>query len=362
MAWKYREVQIRDDASITDSGTETINLNLRDPITSLIIRFRATNTAALDDTPVQKNITRIEIVDGGQVYYSLSGPQAVAATAYGLGRYPHCWIDGRAGSPQRMKFQLLFGRHLGDEQFAFDPSKLLNPQLKITWADVEGYTDNSLTLGITARIMEGLPSPSKALMWTQVEAWNTASTGDHSVDLPVNYPIRALMTRAYLTGNVWNTIHTRFKMDCDLGKFVPFDLEDDELQDITQSIMGPFQVMQHGVWSYGEAVDAWLGSPLQVNGISHQPAYFTNFYNAGAWHWFVAYIVADDGSHPEDALCSAIATGYYPENCILIPFGRLDSPETWFPAQQYKEIKLYITEGVADAAASVCVQQPRSLP
>lgn len=362
MPWKYREVQIRDDASITDSGTETINLNLQDPITSLIIRFKATNTAALDNTPVQKNITRIEIVDGGQVYYSLSGPQAVAASAYGLGHYPACWIDGRSGNNQRMSFQLLFGRYLGDEQFAFDPRKLLNPQLRVTWADVAGYTDNSLTLGVTARIMEGHPAPAKALMWKQVEAWNTASAGDHVVDLPVDAPYRALMSRANLPYNVWWTIHTNFKLDCDLGKFIPFDLNYAEYNDITKTVFPLFRVPQHGTWSYGELVEGWLGEIVMAHGISIAPANYTNFYSAGGYSWFNAYIRTHEGANATDVSCQAICEGYYPESCVLYPFGRLDTPETWFPAQQYKEVKLHITEGVADAAGSVCVQQPRSIP
>lgn len=362
MVWNYREVQIMDDEVVVDSGTKTVDLNLKDPITSLIIRFKVVNTSALSNQPAQRVVSKIEIVDGGQVYYSLSGPQAVAASAYALGRYPTCWIDGRPGNNQRMNFQLLFGRQLGDEEFAFNPSRLLNPQLKVTWAKHATHTTNLVTLGVTARIMEDLATPAQALMWKEVEAWVTAAEGVHKVDLPTDYPIRALMMRTWAQQILWTQAWSRFKLDCDLGKLIPFDLDSAEFGDITKSFAGPFHVMQHGTWSYNDLIETWLGETLMVSGIALQPANYVNFMTAGAWSWFFAYIMNNANVTQDDALCQAFATGYYPESCILYPFGDLDKPETWFPAQIYGEIALKITEAYLSNAASVCVQQPRPIP
>lgn len=362
MPWKYREVQILDDASIGDSGTKTVDIKLEDPITSLIIRFKATHAGVLDDTPAQKNITHIELIDGGQVYYSLSGPQAVAATTYGLGRYPSCWIDGRAAMTDSMSFQLLFGRFLGDELLAFTAAKLRNPQLRVSWTDVDGFTDDSLTLGVTARIMEGLPPPSHALMWEEIEAWNTAAQGVHTVDLPVDLPIRALMHRVYHATEYWGGFHTHFKLDCDMGKYIPFDLDRGEYEDIVRAVMGPFHVAQHGTWNNAQWVQGWLGSIIGAHLTSIDSYTIANPYTAGAWNWVITYLRSNAGAEMEDRPCELVCTGYYPENCVLYPFGRLDDPATWFPATNYKLIQLKITEGQADGAASVCVQQKRSIP
>lgn len=362
MAFMYREVQVEDDKSIGDSGTDTVDLNLKDPITSLIVRFKVTNTAALDGQPPQKAITKIELVDGGQVYFSLSGQQAQAASAYGLGRYPHCVLDGRSGNNQWVAIQLLFGRYLGDEEYAFDPSKLLNPQLKVTWAKDTGHTTLKCTLGVTARIMEDLVAPGQALMWKEVEAWTTTSGAVKKIDLPTDYVIRSLMTRAYLIANGWHSIHTHFKLDCDLGKFIPFDLDTDEYQDITLGVMGPFHVPMFGVCSANEIVETWLGTTKQVPGIATSHDRDFSGYTGGFWSWFIANVKDNAGADANDADIMWTGIGYYPENCVLYPFGRLDSPETWFNAREYGEIALKITEGVSSAAGSVCVQQVRPIP
>lgn len=363
MSFTYREVAIEDDLSVGDSGTLTVDLNIKDPITALIVRFKVKNDGAtVPNLPPEVHITRVEIVDGGQTYWSLNGQMAVAAAVYGLGRWPHHWYHEQATANQRINFPLLFGRYIGDEEFAFDPSKLLNPQLKITWTDQALYLDDNHQIGITARVMEGLPSPAQCLMWKEIEAWTSAASGTHKVDLPTDYPYRSLMMRAYEAENIISNVWDHFKMECDLGKYIPFDLDMHEFKDITKQEDGPFQLLKFDRLVANEVYDAWMGETLNVMATGPATNYSINAYSAFWSHYWNLAWKTDTLAVYENATVQNMVVGYYPHNSILYRFGRRNDLETWFPSTQYGEIALKIDESDADFAASVAVQQPRRLP
>lgn len=64
----YREVELLARKTLGDSGTETIDINVDEPITQMTVRFGVTNEAAVArSVPVDSVVSKIEIVDGGQV-------------------------------------------------------------------------------------------------------------------------------------------------------------------------------------------------------------------------------------------------------------------------------------------------------
>lgn len=361
MTWKYREVQVTDDESIDDSGTETIDLNIKDPITALIARFKVTNAAqACPDVPPELVVSKIEIVDGGQVHWSLNGQEAVAAACYGLRQWPFHWYAGNTSYNQNISIPLLFGRYLGDEEFAFDPRKLLNPQLKFTWVANALHLTTGKTLGITARVMEGLAPPAQCLMWKQVEAWSAASTGEHKVDLPVDLPFRSLMMRAFTPASSPGGIWTHYKLDCDLGKYIPFDLDQQEMMEICKMTDGPFYNRQTAEVISGQWLESWLGECLNVtsgqiaSGISADAVTF-----GGPRVQFCGQLVGGGSAGTWGAMYSP--SGYFPHSSVLYRFGRRDVPATWFPAREYGEIALKLTEYASGAVVSTAVQQPVTL-
>lgn len=357
----YREVQVEDDKSVADAGTLTVDLNIKDPITALIVRFKVRNdTAVVENQPPERNITKVEIVDGGQVYHSLSGSMSVAAAVYGLGRWPHHWYDNRASNNQRINFPILFGRYIGDPDFAFDPTKLVNPQLKITWADQALYDDGYHAIGITARVMEGVPSPSKCLFWKEVEAWSAAATGVKVVDLPTDYPYRSLMMRGWGLDALPSNVFTHFKLDCDLGKLIVFDLASHEFRDILKQSDGPFHHRQFAYGDTGTYLHAWMGETLDVSGSPDAVGMIQSYTAFGIR--FVMSVTDPAGVAIANATAQLLVSGLFPHSSYLYRFGRKNDPETWFRSGQYGDIDLKLTEGSLAADAAVAIQQPRSLP
>lgn len=47
-------------------------------------------------------------------------------------------------------------------------------------------------------------------------------------------------------------------------------------------------------------------------------------------------------------------------SCLYVPFGDLNSPEEWFQAQQYGDVKLKLTGEASAGAVKVLIQQLRT--
>src|SRR4030065_1219963 len=131
---KYRDVFIENDKTLGDSGTEIIELSFVDPISELLIKIKNKNGATSNkNNPIMRNISKIEIVDGANVIYSLSGPFAQSISYYQRGILPSMQRQGGPGKNQEDWFVLRFGRYLWDKMFALTPLAFRNLQLKITY-------------------------------------------------------------------------------------------------------------------------------------------------------------------------------------------------------------------------------------
>lgn len=359
----YREVVLEDDKTLADSGTETFDLNIRDPITEILLKYKVKNNTALAQRKEpEATISKIELVDGGQTYLSMTGQEAVAVAAYEMGNWPPCWYNEAANGNQRIAIPLRFGRFLGDPEFGFDPTRLNNPQLKFTWAKDSLHKTGEVSLGILAKVMEGVPSPAKCLLTKAVESWTGGASGVKRVDLWSDYAYRRLFIRSYLYGTVIETLISHLKLSCDADKLVIFDCDDAEFQEILRSAGPRFQLHkmdrdENAGLSYHNALMDGRVVAIGTPGTQYLIVYV---WASGANYYTMRII---DSITQTDVNCAVdvLVTGEFPHATYCYQFGRPNDPETWFNAPAYKDIDLNLTEGGA-AANSVLVQQPRSLP
>jgi len=358
----YREVELLPIKSVGASGTETIDINVDEPVTSLDVYFRATNGAAVADTvPPEGCIDKIEIVDGGKVYWSTSGPQAVAAAVYETGKWPAGNNDERANNGQYILIPLLFGRYIGDEEFAFSPTKLLNPQIKVTWTRNALHTAAGYTLGIRVKTMQGVTSASRALMVKSVRSWTSAGAGIDGTDLPVDLDIRKLYIGLWKTMRLWSEMLTHLKMDCDVGKLIMFDITSARFVDMMKDFFPPVGhhatiCMDDGVWK-----ESFLGNLLGTAVNSGSPGYFANAWSAFASR-YQQWSQTDAGVAAADVASTLYVEGYLPWTVLCYPFGRQQEPDTWFKASRYGQVKLELTQGEAAVPFSILLQCPTPLP
>jgi len=126
----YRLASILPSEAANTAGTKTIDINVADPISRFVIQMKGLNSA---DAPVAhpaKMISKIELVDGSDVLFSLSGVEAQALNFYDEGKVPHTVLNYLNDVYAIATFHIDFGRFLYDPVLAFDPKKLRIHSLK----------------------------------------------------------------------------------------------------------------------------------------------------------------------------------------------------------------------------------------
>lgn len=356
MAFRNRDILVLDDKSVDDSGTYTQDITIDAPITELTIDMEIKNgTAIVHDEPVEKAISKIEITDGGETYWSLIGQEAVAAACFDVGHWPTHRYNETLSETQRITIPMRFGRWLNDPVYAFTPSKLDNPQLKVTWAKASGHLAGSVTLGIWAKIMENAAAPANCLFWKGVESFTSAASGDKDVKLPHDYPYRRMLIRAYKSDTIPLSIVTNFKLDCDMGKFVPFNLNVKEFRYLMQNFFGPYTMKKMDRVSQNSYDQTWMAGDTFA-------AISTDSGANSPYAWATGSIMYQQvAAIAADIRAEALIWGYMPHCCFAHQFGVPEEPETWFPTRDYGEEILWLTQGAASAVVSVAVQQPRPL-
>lgn len=360
----YREVIVEDDKVLADSGTDTFDINILDPITELLLKYTVQNdTAAAPNVPPEKTITKIELVDGGQTYLSMTGREAVAVAAYDKGFWPPHWYCEVASAFQYIAIPLQFGRYIGDPQFAFDPTRLRNPQLKVTWAKDTLHLAGSVRLGILAKIIEGVAAPAQCLLTKQVESWTGATSGVKVVDMFNDYPWRRFFLRGNVEGDttVMSTIFSHHKLTCDADKLIVFDHDAAEFEEMLRAFFGPFEVRKYDRVAAGSSgKEAHIAGRTVALASAETAGYYCQAWASGTCRYTVR-AANFDGLAADARNVQVVIFGDFPHSVYCYQFGDADVPDSWFPAPAFKDIDLKLTEGAA-ATNSVLVQQPRSLP
>jgi hypothetical protein len=347
--------------AIANAGTATIDIDVTQPLTELDVVIGLTNAGArTPNLPIHTQIARIELVDGGTVYASMDGPQVCAAFCYEAGKYPPVWTDQRANAGQGATFPIRFGRYLGDPLRNFDPTKLRNPQIRITWINNALHLAGSKTLGIRGKIMDGVPGASSCLFTTAVRTFVTAAAGIEVTELPTDYPIRKLYVQAEWYRLSTPTAITWLRLDCDEGKFIAFDNSGWDLAEWAEEEFGQFQMRQ---WFNVNSLDwlqTWLG---MTYGAVMNTETANTFVNGRTTATNAVQVVgaSDAGVALALADVECVGIGVLPHDVYVYTFGVQDDPASWFNAGAYRKVKLNLTQGFAGINCTILVQQDRPM-
>ena len=348
------------------SGTKIYKLDYQDPISELDLVIAATNGATNNkDAPIERCISKIEIVDGGECLWSLPGDVAYALWTQLNGKPGNTYNSGCTSDSPYVQIPLQFGRYLWDPLLAFNPKKFDNPQLKVTFDEATvraagdtGFVTDSFTMTIMAHLMENGASPQGYLMAKDIYDFTSVASGDEPVDMPVDYPWRLLFVRAFESGVAYDASLTRFKLNCDGGKFIPFDVAHARLADLMCQTFPPVHREGYEYADNAETFQTWMALNVGQLVVSHAADIIvgcTSFWPSQ--FTLRQYTGASAASNNQPMHWSV--WGWAPHNTLFVPFGRPDVIEDWFNAPGFGKVKLYITQGNADAEVNVCVQQLR---
>src|SRR4030042_2780635 len=118
----YRLSTILDRELHSSDTTKVIDITLADKVSRMVVLYEPLNGAEADPAAhPAKCISKIELVDGSDVLYSLTGQEAQAADWYSNLREPGnlmCYLNGMTAE---MVYNINFGRFLYDPLYNFDP-------------------------------------------------------------------------------------------------------------------------------------------------------------------------------------------------------------------------------------------------
>ncbi len=372
---KYRDVFIEDDKTLGDSGTETIDLSVMDPLSEILIKVKNKNGASGNkNNPIMRNITKIEIVDGANVIYSLSGAMAQAMSYYQRGVLPSMQRQGGISENQEDWFVLRFGRWLWDRMFALVPSKFRNLQLKITYdfatvraIGATGFLTANGKLTVIARLMEGLSAEPAAYMMAKSHySWTTGASGDERIALPNDYPYALMLLRAWETEVKLYTTISNLKLSIDQDKVIPFDLDSWQFLKKMENDLGLITLEQHIYATTEENIQTWLGvgesAVVTPETLSSDPTTLygaANVYGVDSGHLNLVHRNPGNTAAVTNIL-QLIMRGQALNHCFAYNFGTMDEPDSWLDTPSHGDIKAIITQGDAGAAADLVLLQART--
>lgn len=349
----YRMVEILASEAATIATTKVIDLDLAQPISRILIRMKGTNNGSTPTAHPAKMLTKVEIVDGSDVIYSLSGVEGGCLNFNENSELPFYCEEYENDIQCCATVQINFGRFLWDEQLALDPLKFKNLQLRISHNKaLGGSCPDAGTLMVTAYVFDDKKiSPQGFLMAKELYSYPLTANAHEYIDLPLDYPFRFVILQSYEEGKNWNDQFGYLKFTVDTDRRVL-------LNDISTSEFLKCQIPNDlveedfaGVGTNG-AVDYFC--------VPTYEAYTTAIgRSAASPALFCAQLagptVAVTGTAPE--AWQAHHEGYAPfggMNLTLCDRGDITS---WLDETKSMSIKLDITAGAAAAGTAYVVTQ-----
>ena len=355
----YRYVELQGLTTLADGVITTLDLDMADPVSELILDLQVTQGAGGDST--EHNILcfpKIEIVDGSDVLFSLDGPELQALDIYHSGIHPRGgWFNYLGTTESDAQVAISFGRHLWDAELALDPKQFHNPQMKITFdADAGGMNVSAGKLSVLAAMFdEKMITPRGFLMTKEVKRWTTVAAAHVYTELPRDYPYRKLLLQSRLTDKPPHWCFGNIKLATDQDKKVIFN---GEFRDL---MFGPARenaFISENITAGGAAAKkiAHCTPTMDVMGVGTQWRNDTDggdvaCYNGdGGQYEFFCELAQNTVHHVK---------GWAPHGTIALPMGKQDDIEDWANFDGVGNIKLDITDGIADATSKVFIQQYR---
>lgn len=347
---KYRFSELLAAKAVT-TETITIPINLLDPISRIDIVYRLTLASNAMQAQLGANLTKIELVDGSDVLHSMNGLENQALCIYDR-RVPTMNATGlTSGAYGFSNYGIDFGRWLYDPELAFDPTKFRNPQLKITF-DVDACDASAAAAEVEVFAHcfdEKVISPVGFLMSKRHHAWTPSGADVYEyIDLPLDYPIRQLLIRGFLTTVHPDGVVDYAKISEEHDKKVVFDMN---LSTLLLRMKGVWLPVEEGVVEYAHTEGTYT---KYVTPTSYDTMHFGHAIGAGDVY-LDGYIVGGVAKRRASASVMVIGAvrGWCPNHSFQIPFGNQADLDDWYDVTGKGSVILRLMSGGSCSTTSV---------
>lgn len=348
----YRKSKILAETYVTANGTDTIDINLADPISRIqvLCRARAGSWPVLGH-PCQC-FTKIELVDGADVLASLSGKEAYALDYYQTGQQPYSLLDYLQGAYAEVTLNLNFGRWLFDPLLGLDPAKFRNLQLKLTHAyQAGGCTTDRLYYSVWADLFdEKRPGLTGMLLGKEHIALTTGAGTTQYVDLPTDLPIKMIMLESRADDDGPHDQYESVKITEEFDKRIIIDAD---ILDVIRMVMGDYpMIIETGSFATTAGLrDYDIAPGYETNCVVSGGQALVVYGAAGYKHGSEISIIGSGNGQ-----LNVHSRGWCPHNAVPFVFGDPKDPADWWDVSKVGSARMKITSGSgANTSADTCV-------
>jgi hypothetical protein len=347
---KYRLASILAHEDITVAGTKTLDVSLRDVISRINIQVKATNNGSAPTAHPASIISKIEVVDGSDVLWGLSGQEALACQFFHTRQTPFCVNNYLDNVMNITNYELNFGRFLYDPIVALNPNKFRNPQLKVTHNKANGGSaPDACTLEVTADVFDQKEAdPLGFLMAKENVSYTLSANANEYIDLPTDHALRKLIIMSLSPGKQpWEQFN-EVKLSEDNDKKVPIDDKTSDLLKYFGNLWPPLD-------------EYIVGAALTTTRNFYMMSSYEVVAAAMATDFGAAYMKSDLSYGGRIDIRGLIATnfmarirGFAPFGSLCIPFGDQANNGDWFDVTNIGNLRLTLKAGSSPGASSTC--------
>lgn len=343
---RYRHAEILANQDLGPSGTELLDIKIVDPISRITLVHQPVGGSNDAVAHPVSNIEKLEIVDGSDVLYSLTGYQGQAINCFDAPSPIIQEVDFRNGGTPLVYIHMDFGRWLWDPILAFDPKKFTNPQIKLTWN--EANYDASCTshgMMLYAHLFDEKEiSPTGFLMNKSIKTYEPVAAAFEYTDLPTDYPMRKLILQGLKIGAGVRGVIQELRLSEDNDKRIPIHGDIHNLRSFLDQMGGDCIDVIRG--NCGATSQYYFCTPSNLFTLSGVGDIDAKVIAAGLPVGGRFWVKTETGTIG----VNVIARGKNPHGCIAIPFGMQDDPEDWFDVTKLGTLSLR-TKGGPNSAS-----------
>ena len=228
---KYRTTSLLASKDLGASGTEVIDINVKDVISRINLHWQTKIvTVSVELAALVEPIEKVELVDGSDVLHSLTGEEMYALNYYDRLTHADYEASLTVSDFSKVVLSIDFGRWLWDTAYALDPGRFRNLQLKITFnEDLANTSVVENELIVEALIFdEKKVTPRGFLMSKEIFTYTPVASGSEFIDLPTDHTIRKLLIQSDSTDKNPFEVLDQVKISEDNDSKIPFDLTGEE--------------------------------------------------------------------------------------------------------------------------------------
>ena len=353
----YRTAAILASEDADSAATKTIDLNFAKPISRITVQIKALNNGNTVTAHPAKIISKLEVVDGSDIIFSLSGIECQALNYYDKGRMPHTVLNYVDEVRAICTFDIDFGRYLYDPILALDPKKFTNPQLKISHnLALGGSAPDAMLLSVFGHIFDQKDvSPTGFLMSKEQYSYTLNGTAKEQVELATDHPYRKVLIQSLSDTRQPFEQYNIIKLaeDNDHKVVINNEKTSDLLKLIQEWPRYTEQVVAYGAGSSNEVYPCSVSYEKAVSLIG-LGAVTSSFVKD-------TYGPSVDVDENDTIVLLMSVNGLVPLNAMCIPFGDQQDPADWYKMADIGSLKLTITGGSGSSdTCEIITQQERS--